>query len=365
MTMHESPKLGEIFYTDPIALKELVDPDALRVPGNFIVSDALNFIDDKGLVEGRPLEDNRAYTLGDIALHASLYANPNSFTEHKSSLHVVRGDIDTQGTAVLNIVGDLEELKSLPHGPPVRIQAACAYSEVGQYITSRLYAHPTWLYEHADELMPSFVQYGDGVIAGYPEHDTIERSMDCDCRAQRKLAQFAIAAIGGGIFASLSGSPQEGRGLGIEAKKRIYREQECYGLDTVEACDKLGLPYDIRNYEHVIEELKKLGLTKISLMTNNPRKLAAFEKEFEVTHLHLIPAWLTENARKYILVKKERLGHDLRQRTEFIFNDGNVLTRDVPANVENPYIFSSSVRIMSSRAIEHGTITTHEDYSII
>lgn len=363
MIIDKSPKIGEMFYTDPSALKELVDPDALKIPGNFYVSEALNFIDDKGLYEGRPLEDNRAYALGKLTMHPLLYSSSGTFTERRGSLHVVQGDPYKQGAAFMNVIGKLEELKALPDGPLVRLHSACGYSEVGQYITSLLYSNPAWLYEHANELLPSFVQYGDGLVMGYPVHDAIEKSMDCDCRAQRKLAQFVIAAVGG-IYVSLAGDPQEGRGLGIEAKKRIYWEQEHNGLDTVEACDKLELPYDIRNYEHVIDIFKEWGLTKISLMTNNPRKIAAFEKHFEVKPVHLIPAWLTEAARDYVLTKK-RLGHLLDQRTEFIFNGGEVTPRDVPAHMDNPYIFSSSVRIIDSSAAEHYLVKKHDDYPVI
>lgn len=348
----------------------MVDPDALEVPGNFYVSDALNFIDDRGVYFGEQIEDRRSYALGGIAMHPLLQADPGMFVERETSLHAVQGDTQTQGAAFVNIVGNVDELKQWPDGPLVRLHSACGYSEVGQYITSRLYADPAWLYHHADELLPSFVQYGDGFVAGYPFLDNIEKSTDCDCRAQRKLAQFLIAAAGG-IYVSLAGNPQEGRGLGIVAKERLYREQERQernGLpvDTVAACDNLDLPHDIRNYDHVIAFLKRMGITKVCLLTNNPRKIAAFEQQgVQVTPFGLLPAWLTARARSYMLKKGERLGHNIQTRTEFTFNGGRVVAQNVPAYMESPYIISSSVRIVNSYAIEHGVMNLHDNYPVI
>jgi len=232
-----------------------------------------------------------------------------------------------------------------------------------------MYAHPTWFYEQADEFLPSFVPYGDGFVAGYPFHDDIEKSTDCDCRAQRMLAQFVIAAAGG-IYISLAGDPHEGRGLGVKAKERIYREQERQernrlDVDTVAACDTLGLPHDVRDYDHVIDFLKRLGLTKVMLLTNNPFKIGSLSKEFEVTPVSLIPTWLTTPARKYVLKKGDRLGHDLRERTQFNFEDGRLTLGKAPAYMDVPSIFSSSIRITHSYSIKNGIMTLHDNWPFI
>jgi len=97
-------------------------------------------------------------------------------------------------------------------------------------------------------------------------------SQRCDCGNQLDAAMKQIA-LDKGLLLYLR---QEGRGIGIINKLKAYNKQD-EGLDTIEANQALGLEVDGRSYEHVLEILSSLGISKINLLTNNPEKIAAFE----------------------------------------------------------------------------------------
>ena len=131
-------------------------------------------------------------------------------------------------------------------------------------------------------------------------------SRRCDCGSQlhRSLAQ--IAESGHGVLVYMR---QEGRGIGLPAKIHAYKLQE-EGLDTVEANERLGYPSDLRDYGTGAQILADLGITKIRLLTNNPRKvvgLAGYGMEI-IDRVPIRSEPNLHNAR-YLLTKKKKLGH--------------------------------------------------------
>jgi 3,4-dihydroxy 2-butanone 4-phosphate synthase/GTP cyclohydrolase II len=131
----------------------------------------------------------------------------------------------------------------------------------------------------------------------------------CDCGAQLQASLRAVAAAGHGAVVYLRG--HEGRGIGLLEKLRAYRLQDM-GLDTVDANIELGHPVDARNYGDAAGILALLGMTRVRLLTNNPRKRDALVgcgiEVVEMVPL-LVPA--TGYSERYLAAKRERLGHHL------------------------------------------------------
>ncbi|RFA28209.1 GTP cyclohydrolase II [Alkalilimnicola ehrlichii] len=131
-------------------------------------------------------------------------------------------------------------------------------------------------------------------------------SMRCDCGPQLEAAMHKIGEAGQGVIVYLR---QEGRGIGLINKLRAYAEQD-EGADTVEANEKLGFPADARDYSVAVAILAALGVKRVRLMTNNPRKLQALEAcgvEISERVAHRVGA-SAENE-KYLATKASRLGH--------------------------------------------------------
>ncbi len=133
-------------------------------------------------------------------------------------------------------------------------------------------------------------------------------SLRCDCGDQLHMALDMIAREGAGVLVYL---PQEGRGIGLMEKLRAYALQD-QGLDTVEANLALGFKADARDYGVGIQLLKDLGLTKVRLLTNNPKKTDAFiYGGFDLEVVDQVPILppVNEHNEKYLATKREKLGH--------------------------------------------------------
>ncbi|MCI0440338.1 MAG: GTP cyclohydrolase II, partial [Chloroflexi bacterium] len=131
-------------------------------------------------------------------------------------------------------------------------------------------------------------------------------SIRCDCGDQIGLALQAIEREGKGIFLYMR---QEGRGIGIHNKLKAYALQD-EGLDTVDANIKLGFAPDPRQYGVGAQILIDLGVKKLRLLTNNPKKrvgLGGFG--LEIVDMVSIVAPVTEENRRYLETKRARLGH--------------------------------------------------------
>lgn len=135
-------------------------------------------------------------------------------------------------------------------------------------------------------------------------------SLRCDCGAQRDAALAAIAAEGRGALLYLR---QEGRGIGLINKIRAYALQD-QGADTVEANERLGFAADLRDYGVGAQILLDLGVRRLRLLTNNPRKGAALAR-FGLEVVEEVPLWAGHNPynRRYLRTKQLRLGHRLWQ----------------------------------------------------
>jgi 3,4-dihydroxy 2-butanone 4-phosphate synthase/GTP cyclohydrolase II len=131
-------------------------------------------------------------------------------------------------------------------------------------------------------------------------------SQRCDCGEQMHAALRAIAKEGRGVFLYMR---QEGRGIGLANKLKAYVLQD-EGLDTVQANLKLGFPADLRDYGIGAQILHDLGVRKIELMTNNPRKIVGLEA-FGLSIAKRRPIEMRSNAnnRRYLVTKRDKLGH--------------------------------------------------------
>jgi 3,4-dihydroxy 2-butanone 4-phosphate synthase / GTP cyclohydrolase II len=131
-------------------------------------------------------------------------------------------------------------------------------------------------------------------------------SQRCDCGQQMDAALSAIAKRGSGVFLYLR---QEGRGIGLANKLRAYALQDG-GLDTVEANVKLGFPPDLRDYGIGAQILVDLGVRRIELMTNNPRKVVGLEA-YGLSIVKQVPIRIPANRhnRRYLKTKRDKLGH--------------------------------------------------------
>ncbi|MFN6535132.1 MAG: bifunctional 3,4-dihydroxy-2-butanone-4-phosphate synthase/GTP cyclohydrolase II [Nostoc sp. EkiNYC01] len=135
-------------------------------------------------------------------------------------------------------------------------------------------------------------------------------SLRCDCRMQLQAALKMIESAGQGVVVYLR---QEGRGIGLINKLKAYSLQDM-GLDTVEANERLGFPADLRDYGMGAQMLMDLGIQKIRLITNNPRKIAGV-KGYGLEVVDRVPLLIEANDYNsyYLATKAKKLGHMLLQ----------------------------------------------------
>jgi GTP cyclohydrolase II len=149
-------------------------------------------------------------------------------------------------------------------------------------------------------------------------------SLRCDCRDQLEMAMQAIAEEGRGLVIY---EYQEGRGIGLMAKLEAYELQDA-GLDTVEANHALGFKADCRDFSLPAAILRDLGIQRVRLLSNNPRKASALAKNgVKVVAQLSCEGAPNPHSFAYLRTKKEKMHHALSLRRD----EGAAQTRDVRA----------------------------------
>ncbi len=148
---------------------------------------------------------------------------------------------------------------------------------------------------------PTLVRVHSSCLTGDVFH-----SLRCDCGEQLERALEMIQEDGKGVLLYID---QEGRGIGLANKLRAYALQD-QGADTVEANEMLGFPADLRDYGIGAQILADLGLRKLRLMTNNPRKIIGLEG-YGLEIVEVVPIITEPNPhnKRYLATKREKLGH--------------------------------------------------------
>ncbi|HNU87949.1 MAG TPA: GTP cyclohydrolase II, partial [Ferruginibacter sp.] len=136
-------------------------------------------------------------------------------------------------------------------------------------------------------------------------------SLRCDCGDQLHHAMKMIEAEGKGLVLYMN---QEGRGIGLINKLKAYKLQE-QGMDTVEANLELGFDMDERDYGVGAQILRHMGISKMKLMSNNPRKRAGL-LGYGLEVVEKIPIEIKSNPHneKYLTTKRDKLGHEILNR---------------------------------------------------
>ncbi|MGD1714906.1 bifunctional 3,4-dihydroxy-2-butanone-4-phosphate synthase/GTP cyclohydrolase II [Dapis sp. BLCC M172] len=286
--------------------------------------------------------------------------------------------VDLARLAGLYPAGVICEIQN-PDGSMARLPQLIEYAQthnlklisIADLISYRI-RHDRFVYREAIAKLPS--QFGEFQIYAYrntqnnsehvaivkgnpeefPEKDVMVRvhsecltgdafgSLRCDCRMQLQAAMKMIENAGAGVVVYLR---QEGRGIGLINKMKAYSLQDL-GLDTVEANERLGFPADLRNYGVGAQILNDLGVKKIRLITNNPRKIAGLNG-YGIEVVDRLPLLIetTDYNSAYLATKAQKLGHMLLrsylvtiaidwnyQNTEGKFADNSYI-----ASLKNPF----------------------------
>jgi 3,4-dihydroxy 2-butanone 4-phosphate synthase / GTP cyclohydrolase II len=304
--------------------------------------------------------DNRARTIKELA---NPQAGPDDFLRpgHLSPLMAMDGGVlrraghteatvDLMRLAGLRSVGaiieicsqgghgmaDLEELEAISaqHNIPIiSIEELIKYRRIREQLITRVVEVQipmrdcgtprviAYQVTHEDQ-EPMAIVWGDLTKVDAPlvrMHSScftgdVLNSLRCDCGDQLHMAMQMIHDEGAGAVVYL---PQEGRGIGLLAKLKAYKLQD-EGLDTVEANHKLGYKADMRDYMVGLQILKDLGLHKVRLLTNNPKKTEDFvynAVDLELVEQVPIIAPAHECRTSYMATKKEKMGHILPDET--------------------------------------------------
>jgi 3,4-dihydroxy 2-butanone 4-phosphate synthase/GTP cyclohydrolase II len=137
-------------------------------------------------------------------------------------------------------------------------------------------------------------------------------SVDCDCHDQVQQAKELITEAGTGVIIYLD---QEGRGAGLLAKARGYVYSQLHQADTFASYRALHLPADSRDYTPAADLLESLGLTRVTLLTNNPEKVKALESRGIIVKREPSIVPVSDSARAYLEAKREQ-GHLIPSLTD-------------------------------------------------
>ncbi len=165
--------------------------------------------------------------------------------------------------------------------------------------------HPAFVFGDIDPEKSTLIRVHSECLTGDVFH-----SARCDCGQQLDAAKARIEAEGQGVILYLR---QEGRGIGLLNKIKAYQLQDD-GQDTVEANHALGFPADLRDYGVGAQILRKLGLKRIRVLTNNPRKVVGIRGfGLEIEERVALEIEPQEANRHYLATKKKKMGHLLEQ----------------------------------------------------
>lgn len=136
-------------------------------------------------------------------------------------------------------------------------------------------------------------------------------SLRCDCGQQLASAMSAIESAGSGLIIYLR--DHEGRGIGLAEKIKAYQLQD-QGMDTVDANLALGHSVDERDFDDAVEILQALGITEVTLLTNNPAKAASLTSAGITTEIQNMEIAASAHNQGYLKAKVDRLGHSIKVR---------------------------------------------------